>query len=203
MRTKDTARYGEIENFIDGYFDRYARPPEGREIAGALGISRATVTRCLADMAQAGSIEYDSRRRPVTPRITEKSLGGSFVPVVGQIACGSPVIAQQDIESYVRLPESLTGAGEFFLLRAKGDSMIEAGIGHGDLVLIRKQNYADAGRIVAALVDGSEATLKRYYPERENGRVRLHPENSEMEDMYYADCVVMGVAVMVIKNLEK
>lgn len=202
MRSKNTAYYDMIEKYINDYYDANACPPEGREIAEALGMSRPTVTRYLADMAQSGVISYDKYRRPVTVKAEGMSSSGAFVPVVGQIACGSPDFAEQDIEDYVRLPESLTGKGEFFFLRAKGFSMIEAGIDPGDLVLIRKQNYADAGKIAAVLVDGSEATLKRFYPERENGRVRLHPENSEMEDMYYTDCLVMGVAVLVIKKLE-
>lgn len=202
MRSKNTEYYGLIENYINEYYSEHACPPEGREIAQALGMSRPTVTRYLADMAQAGTITYDKYRRPVTVKADGMSAGGAFIPVVGQIACGSPNFAEQDIEDYVRLPESLTGKGDFFFLRAKGNSMIEAGINPGDLVLIRKQNYADSGKIAAVLVDGNEATLKRYYPEREKGRVRLHPENAEMEDMYYEDCYVMGVAVLVIKELE-
>ena len=202
MRTKNTGNYAKIEEYINSYFDANACPPEGMEIAAALGISRATVTRYLQDMAQAGVIVYDNYRRPLTSATAKSSLSGSFVPIVGRIPCGSPVIAEEYTEGYIRLPEELTGSGEFFLLRASGSSMTGAGIDSGDLVLIRKQSVAEPGKIVAALVDGSDATLKRYYPEPEKGRIRLHPENTEMEDMYYADCTVMGVAVRVIKELE-
>lgn len=202
MRSKNTDNYRLIEEYIDRFYDENNCPPEGRQIAEALGLSRPTVTRYLADMADMGIIRYDSYRRPYTRKAEEKNSTGAFVPIVGEIACGSPDFAEQDIDGYVRLPQEITGQGEFFLLRTKGESMRDIGIYPGDLVLIRRQNTADAGKIVAALVNGSEATLKRYYPEPENGRIRLHPENGEMEDMYYEDCTVMGVAVKVIKNVE-
>ena len=95
----------------------------------------------------------------------------------------------------------MTVKGEFFLLRTDGDSMINAGISIGDRVLIRKQYYAETGQIVAALVEGENATLKRYYPEPEQLRIRLHPENDELEDMYFDDVLIQGVAVKVIKDL--
>ena len=101
----------------------------------------------------------------------------------------------------MRLPVALFGRGQFFILRANGASMIEADINDGDLVLIRQQNYADEGQIVVALMD-DEATLKRYYPEPENQRIRLHPENSQMDDIYVSDCIIQGVAVKVLKDLE-
>jgi len=202
MRSKNTELFAQIKSFSDDYYDMHGQPPEGRHIAEALGLSRSTVTRYLSVMAAEGEIEYDAFHRPLTGKMLEKAYAGSFVPVVGTIACGSPDFAEEDVEGYVRLPESLTGKGEFFLLRAKGESMTGIGINPGDLVLIRRQNYADSGKIVAALVEGSDATLKRYFPEPENGRIRLHPENSTMEDMYYTDCTVMGVAVKVIKDVE-
>lgn len=202
MRSKNPEHFDRIINFIDSYYDGHGQPPEGRQISEALGISRPTVTRYLAVMAADGVIEYDAFRRPVTEKMTTKSFAGCYIPLVGEIACGSPDFADEDIEGYIRLPGEITGEGDFFFLRAKGKSMIDIGIYPGDLVLIRKQNFADPGKIVAALVDGEDATLKRYFPEPENKRVRLHPENSEMEDMYYDDCTVMGVAVKVIHNVE-
>ncbi len=95
---------------------------------------------------------------------------------------------------------ALFGRWQFFILRANGDSMIDADIYDGDLVLIRQQNYADEGQIVVALME-DEATLKRYYPEPENHRVRLHPENELLDDIYVDDCIIQGVAVKVIKDL--
>lgn len=121
--------------------------------------------------------------------------------LLGCVSCGVPKFAEENIEEYVRLPIALFGRGQFFILRANGDSMIEANIDHGDLVLIRQQNYADEGQIVVALMD-DEATLKRYYPEPENRRVRLHPENKQMDDIFVDNCVIQGVAVNVLKDLE-
>ena len=119
--------------------------------------------------------------------------------VLGNIACGLPNVAEENIEEYVSLPESLFGRGEFYILRARGESMIEAGIEDGDLVVIRKQSYANDGDIIVALVE-EEATLKRMYRE-ENGRIILHPENKEMSDIIVDNCIIQGIAVKVIKDL--
>ena len=119
--------------------------------------------------------------------------------VVGDISCGLPNIAEEHIEEYVSLPESMFGSGEFYILRARGESMIEAGIDPGDLVVIRKQETAENGQIAVVLVD-DEATLKRFYIE--DNRVRLHPENSEMKDIYVDHCIIQGVAVKVIKDIQ-
>lgn len=124
-----------------------------------------------------------------------------MTPILGKVSCGVPKFAEENIEEYVRLPVALFGRGQFFILRANGDSMIEADINDGDLVLIRQQNYADEGQIVVALMD-DEATLKRYYPEPEKQRIRLHPENSQMDDILVSDCIIQGVAVKVLKDLE-
>ena len=104
------------------------------------------------------------------------------------------------VEEYFRLPVSLVGHGDFYFLRAFGESMIDAGIEEGDLVLIRHQNTARPGEIVVALVDG-ETTLKRFYPEPSHQRIRLHPENTSMEDIYVQDCQIQGIAVKVLKDL--
>ena len=124
------------------------------------------------------------------------------MPVLGVISGGIPKFAEENIEEYIRLPVSLFGTGKFFILRAYGDSMIEVGIDDGDLVLIRQQETASAGQIVVALINNEDATLKRYYPEPEKHRVRLHPENSRMDDIIVPDCAIQGVAVKVLKDLE-
>ena len=145
-----------------------------------------------------GELDYGGHRSIVTKRRKQTLSETVEIPVLGSISCGLPKFAEENIEEYVRLPVSLFGRGDFFLLRANGDSMIEAGIDYGDLVLIRQQNCAEPGDIVVALID-DEATLKRFYPE--NHRIRLHPENSEMDDIYVDNCIIQGVAVNVIKNL--
>ena len=122
----------------------------------------------------------------------------SLVPVVGTVACGSPILAEENIEEYVTLPAALFGRGNFFLLRARGDSMINAGIADGDLVLVRQQDTAEYNQIAVALID-DEATLKRFRPEGD--RVVLHAENPNYDDIVVDRCAVQGVAVKVIKDL--
>ena len=198
---KNTALFGEIENYINDYKEKYSgASPSVREIAAVVGVNYSTVSRYLKQMREEGIIDYDGHRNITTRegKLTrEESLK---VAVLGSVACGVPKFAEENIEEYVRLPISLFGSGEFYILRAVGDSMIGAGIDDGDLVLVRQQNYADAGQIVVALME-DEATLKRYYPEPENKRVRFHPENDSMSDIYVDECLVQGVAVKVIKNL--
>ena len=128
------------------------------------------------------------------------SFGENRLPILGQIACGSPLFAEENIEDYVQLPASLFGNGDFYMLRANGYSMIDVGISSGDFVLIRRQNTAEPGEIVVALVE-EEATLKRYFPEPERRRIRLHPENKVMDDIYVSSCEIQGIAVKVLKDL--
>lgn len=120
------------------------------------------------------------------------------VPVLGEVACGSPILAEENIEEYVRLPISIFGKGDFFILRARGDSMINAGIEDGDLILARKQEVAEYNQIVVALV-GDEATLKRFRPQ--GGKIYLHAENPAYEDIVLDSCLIQGVAVKIIKDI--
>jgi len=129
--------------------------------------------------------------------------GFMSMPVVGTIACGTPILAEENIESYLSISGKFLGPGVFFVLVAKGDSMINAGIDNGDYVIVRQQNSADEGQIVVALVEDGECTLKRYYKDEKRKKIRLHPENNEMEDMYFDTISIQGVAVKVIKNLDE
>jgi len=201
MRTKNAQLYEIIKAQVDAHYDRFGRSPTVREIEAGTGIPRSTVQRYLAAMQAEGEIEYDGVRSVRTRRMGKAGSETASVPLVGAIACGAPIYAEENVEEYFRLPMALVGRGNFFLLRAKGDSMIEAGVGDGDMVLVRQQSHAEPGQIVVALID-EDATLKRYYPEPENNRVRLHPENREMEDIFVDDCMVQGVAVKVLKDLE-
>ena len=149
-------------------------------------------------MREDGIVDF-SGHRSIT--LTKTKAPAVRVPVLGRVACGIPKFAEENVEEYVRLPVSLFGEGNFFLLRADGDSMTGAGIEDGDLVLIRRQDTAEKGQIVVALTE-DEATLKRFYPEPKKHRVRLHPENAKMDDIYVENCEIQGVAVSVIKNLE-
>ena len=145
-----------------------------------------------------GVLDYDGHRS-VTTQKTRALMNMLYVPLLGAVSCGVPKFAEENIEEYVCLPESLFGRGEFFLLRAKGDSMTGAGIEDGDLVLIRQQSTAEYNQIVVALVD-DEATLKRFRPKADH--VCLHPENNRYEDIIVDSCLIQGVAVKVIKDLE-
>ncbi len=198
MRTKDKTLMAAIEKFVSDYTDSYGISPTMQEVADGVGSSKATVQRYITQMCEDGIINFSGWR---TMTSTKAKVQVVRVPVLGRIACGIPKFAEENIEEYVKLPVALFGKGDFFILRAYGDSMIEAGIDDGDLVLIRQQNTADVGQIVVALME-DEATLKRFYPEPENHRIRLHPENSRMEDIYVDNCEIQGVAVKVLKDLE-
>ena len=198
MRSKNPAYFELLIRFIDDYIDNSGRSPSTQEIASGTGLSPATVSRYLSRMREDGIIDYSGHRNIVTKR--NSATETNAVPVLGSVSCGIPKFAEENIEEYVKLPVSLFGKGDFFLLRASGNSMIEAGIDSGDLVLVRRQDYAAPGQIVVALME-EEATLKRYYPEPQNGYIRLHPENKDMVDIIVDRCLIQGVAVHVIKEL--
>ena len=198
MRSKDKTLMTAIEQFVSSFTDNYGISPTMQEVADGVGVSKATVHRYITQLVEDGVIEFSGWR---TMASTKTKVEANSVPVLGEIACGIPKFAEENIEEYVRLPVALFGRGKFFILRAYGDSMVEAGIEDGDMVLIRQQNTAQEGQIVVALME-DEATLKRFYPEPENNRVRLHPENSHMQDIYVDSCEIQGVAVKVIKDLE-
>ena len=197
MRSKDKTLMAAIEKFVSDYTDSNGISPTMQEVADGVGSSKATVQRYIAQLCDDGILDYSGYR---TMTSTKTKAAAIRVPVLGTIACGIPKFAEENIEEYVRLPVALFGKGNFFILRAYGDSMIEAGIDNGDLVLIRQQNYADEGQIVVALME-DEATLKRFYPEPKKHRIRLHPENSRMDDIYVDNCEIQGVAVKVLKDL--
>ena len=198
MRSKDKTLMAAIEKFVSDYTDSNGISPTMQEVADGVGSSKATVQRYIAQLCEDGILDYSGYR---TMTSTKTKAAAIRVPVLGTIACGIPKFAEENIEEYVRLPVALFGKGNFFILRAYGDSMFEAGIDNGDLVLIRQQNYADEGQIVVALME-DEATLKRFYPEPKKHRIRLHPENSRMDDIYVDNCEIQGVAVKVLKDLE-
>lgn len=198
MRSKDKTLMAAIEKFVSDYTDSNGISPTMQEVADGVRSSKATVQRYIAQLCDDGILDYSGYR---TMTSTKTKAAAIRVPVLGTIACGIPKFAEENIEEYVRLPVALFGKGNFFILRAYGDSMIEAGIDNGDLVLIRQQNYADEGQIVVALME-DEATLKRFYPEPKKHRIRLHPENSRMDDIYVDNCEIQGVAVKVLKDLE-
>ena len=190
-----------LEAYIDDCCARRGAAPSMTEIAAALGIAQSTVSKYLKVMREQGRVRYAGHSGVSTPRAVPDAAGVCLVPVLGAVACGVPKLAEENIEEYVRLPVSLFGRGDFFLLRAKGSSMIDAGIDDGDFVLVRQQETAYYNQIAVARI-GDEATLKRYRPQPD-GTVRLHPENRDMEDIVAdaADCIIQGVAVKVFKDV--
>ena len=208
-----TARQQEIWGFLVEYVDRHGYPPTVREIGEAVGLaSPSTVHAHLANLERAGLL----RRDPTKPRALE--LVGHRrsdrpqpepvrdvhrLPLVGQVAAGGPLLAEENIEEYVSVPEPLARGGEEFMLRVKGDSMINAGILEGDLLVVRRQQDARNGDIVVALAgddeSADEATVKTFY--REAGRVRLQPENDALEPIYAAHVQILGRVVGVLRSL--
>ena len=201
MRSKNQEYFTLLERYIDTYTDSHGVSPSTREIAAGTGLSLATVSRYLSYMRENGMIDYVGQRNIVTQRKRMTSTGSNKVPLLGSVSCGIPKFAEGNIEEYVQLPTALFGKGDFFLLRASGDSMIEAGIDNGDLVLVKPQVHAEPGQIVVALIGDDEATLKRFSPEPQRGIIRLHPENPALDDIIVENCSIQGIAVHVMKSL--
>ena len=200
MQYKKPEYFAGIERFIDEYKElNGGASPSLKVIARNVGLSEATVCKYLKVMREKGIVECEGHRH-ITTRRSRGDAGGSFLaPVVGTVACGGPILAEENIEEYVKLPVALFGSGNFFILRARGDSMIDAGIADGDLVVVRQQDTADYNQIVVALLE-DEATLKRFRPEAD--RVVLHAENPNFDDIIVDSCAIQGVAVKVIKDLQ-
>lgn len=199
MRSKNVELMKKIKDFAEKFYLIHYQSPTITQIAEGVGIARSTAYKYLVEMDERGMIEYDGRN--ISTEIIEQS-SPKFIraAVLGSVSCGLPNFAEENIEEYLSLPESLFGKGEFYILKARGESMIEVGIDDGDLVVIREQDVAEEGDIVVALVD-NEATLKRFYRDDENGCIVLHPENRSMKDIIVERCIIQGVAVKVIKDL--
>jgi repressor LexA len=191
-----TKRQQEIFDFVKKYVGEHGYPPTVRDIGKAIGLtSSSTVHAHLANLEKLGLL----RRDPTKPRAIEvlkdkarEVVAPAGLPVVGQVAAGQPVLADENIEEYVPVPGIAGGDDGEFVLRVKGDSMKDAGILEGDFVIVRRQETAGDGDIVVALV-GEEATVKRFF--RENDHVRLQPENETMEPIRTREAQVLGRVV--------
>lgn len=199
IRKRDPEIMKQIAVFVEEYYFEYRRSPSLQKIADTVGISKATAYRYVVEMDDKGMLRYDGKSIQ-TRSIQKSDYKMNRVPVLGSIACGSPELTEEDFEEFIALPVALFGEGDFFILRTHGDSMVDAGIEDGDMVVVKKQDHAKAGDIVVALV-GNETTLKTYYPEPQKHRVRLHPENKTMSDIIVRECYIQGVAERVIKKL--
>jgi repressor LexA len=204
-----TGRQREIYDYLSEYVHERGYPPTVREIGEAVGLaSPSTVHAHLANLERAGLLKRD----PTKPRALEligRDRGGRedakvlSLPLVGEIAAGGPLLAEQNVEDYLEVPELLAAGGADFLLRAKGESMIQAGILDGDYVVVRKQQDARNGDIVVALAgedeSADEATVKRFF--REDGRVRLQPENDALEPIYAHYVQILGKVIGVFRQV--
>jgi repressor LexA len=203
-----TKRQQEIFDFIKRYSAKYGYPPTVRDIGKAVGLaSSSTVHAHLANLEKIGLL----RRDPTKPRALElldRAAAGvqagvqTFLqpglPLVGQVAAGQPIVAEENIEEYIQTPSFAGGEDGEFLLRVRGDSMQDAGIIEGDLVVVHSQDHAQDGDIVVALV-GEEATVKRFFQEPDH--VRLQPENTSMEPIRSRDVRVLGKVVGLMRNI--
>ena len=197
-----TKRQKEIFDFIGKHAAKTGYPPTVREIGKAVGLhSSSTVHAHLANLEKAGML----RRDPSKPRAIEvladkakKAVKPTGLPLVGQVAAGPPILAEENIEEYVEIPNVIGGAEGDYVLRIRGDSMRDAGILTDDYVIVRPSDEASDGEIVVALVE-DEATVKRIY--REKGKVRLQPENPEVEPIITEDAKVLGRVVGVFRKV--
>ena len=199
MPSKNQETFDKIKKCIDNFFDINGYSPSVRDISVIIGTPKSTVQRYLDQMKKSGVIKT-GKMGIETDHISKTERVSICVPILGFIPCGPLTEEEEHVDGYVKLPQSFLGQGEFFILHASGDSMIEAGIDDGDMVVVRKQSHAKNGDIIVALADGKN-TLKRYFPEPENKRIRLHPENKDMSDFYVSELYIQGVATKVIKSL--
>jgi len=209
-----TGRQQEIWDFLVEYVDAHGYPPTVREIGERVGLaSPSTVHAHLANLERAGylrrdptkprALELTGLRRPAAKSKPAYTSAPMTLPLLGEIAAGGPLLADEQIEEYVDFPERLVRGGADFLLRVKGDSMIDAGILDGDIVVVRRSDTAVNGDIVVALAGDDEsldeATVKRYF--RESGRIRLQPENATLEPIYARHVQILGKVVGVFRAL--
>ena len=196
-----TQRQREVFDFIRGYARDHGYPPAVRDIGRALGLaSPSTVHAHLSKLERAGLV----RRDPTKPRALEllagaaRAAAGAGLPLVGRVAAGQPILAEENVEEYVEVPELAGGGQGEFVLRVAGESMRDAGILEGDYVVVRRQDTADDGEIVVALVE-DEATVKRLFRERDH--IRLQPENEAMEPIRAREVTILGRVVGVCRRV--
>lgn len=206
-----TARQQEIWQYLVQYVDEHGYPPTVREIGDAVGLaSPSTVHAHLANLERTGLLKRDPTKpraieltgRPRSARTTTSKTEPHGLPLLGRIAAGGPLLAEEAIEETIAVPEPL-GRNADFLLRVSGDSMIDAGILDGDVVVVRKQDDARDGDVVVALVgedeSADEATVKTFH--RDHGRIRLQPENSALDALYPEHVQILGKVTGVFRSL--
>ena len=201
MRPKNDQRKMEVYAFVEDHMHKWGVCPTTSEIGEALGMAKSTVSKYMTRLGEEGLVERLGRYRTV---VADAAPSYTRRPILGAVACGKPILAVEDVEGYLPIDCNELGAGEYFGLRAVGDSMVKVGISEGDVVYVRRQSTAENGDIVVAVITDEvsgdvEATLKRFYREKE-GFV-LHPENDKYDDIKVKELQVLGVAVRVLKEL--
>ncbi len=204
MRSKNPELMKEICTYVSDYYRIKRSSPSVNEIAKGVGIAKTTAYRYLVEMNEQGMISYDGHTIE-TPQIDKCVTGYFSAPIVGSIHCGDPETEEEYVEEYVSLPESIFGKGEFYILRASGDSMVDVGIEDKDLVVIKKQSDASVGDIVVALDEDNQNTMKTFEGiDEESGCAILAYENKRKyrnKKIRVRELVVQGVAKHVIKAL--
>lgn len=198
-RQQDIMDFIKLEVATKGY------PPSVREIGNAVGLaSSSTVHGHLERLEKKGLI----RRDPTKPRAIEildhdndaVRESAVSIPVIGKVTAGLPISAVENIEEYLPVPKSMAGDGDVFILNVVGESMINAGILNGDKVIVRQQRTAENGEIVVAMTENEEATVKRFF--KEDGHVRLQPENPSMEPIILNNCIILGKVIGLFRSIQ-
>lgn len=190
-----------VYGYITEYISSNGRSPTTAEISSTIGMAPSTVSKFVNRLIAEGMLAKSGRYQLSAPSASPYRR----MPIIGSVSCGKPHLALEDVMGYIPLDSSI-GDGEFFGLVAEGSSMINVGISEGDVVYVRRQDTADDGDIVVAIIDDtdtdySEATLKRFYRDEKNGKYILHPENDHMEDIVVSNLRIVGVALRVLKEL--
>ena len=202
MRSKDPELMKKIREFVDQYYRENRAAPSTQAVGDAVGVTKQTAYRYLREMSEQGMLEYSGGIKS-SPQMAKCRTGYVSVPVVGSIRCGDPETEEEQVEEYVSLPESIFGKGKFYLVRAKGDSMVDAGIEEDDLVLVELCHEACEGDIVVALDPEGENTLKRYAGKDKDGYLLAYMNEAQYpgKALKVNSFVVQGVARHVIKTL--
>lgn len=197
MNEKTLNKVNELFEFIRRFQRENGFPPTVREIQRGFGIKSTASVAYYLDQLEAENLIKRSKQKKRCIELVG-GVKADQVPLLGEIAAGTPILAVENVDSYLPLPQGFFGASApLFMLKVRGNSMIEVGINDGDFVVIRKQETAENGTIAAVLID-NEVTLKRFYKEKD--RFRLHSENKEMQDIITENAAILGVLTGLIRR---
>lgn len=199
MRSKDPVLMEKIKDFAEDYYLKNFKSPTKIQIAEALDITAGTVSKYLAVMKTNGLVEYDGYTIH-TENTRKYNATNCPAAILGSVSCGPLLFENENIEDYVALPQAIFGKGEFYILKANGDSMKDAGIDDGDWVVIKKQSSANEGDIIVALVDGAN-TLKYFFLDKKSNCALLRSANKKYEDIIVSELYIQGVATQIIKRV--